>query len=204
LRDRADSERFDRSLAMYLIVRDLMAELNAVGGGFMSRLEWGWDVRGTPPPVADVMESLLNSAFDHNGPKPPCLRHPARRPGAGDDAGADLAIRGFVDGNNSGPASLDRVGRPGASLSECMKAVSMPLADEPYFPGGGNSVTFIAPGGIEGIAASVSGISDGNCPMACGRVGKKRAPLPIRSVEPPSTARRPTWSATGYRRWVRG
>ena len=69
LRDEADSERFNRELAMYLIVRDLMADLNAVGGGFMSQLEWGSDPRGIPLPVADVMESFFNSSFDHNGPK---------------------------------------------------------------------------------------------------------------------------------------
>jgi len=71
LRDEADSERFNQSLAMYLIVRDLMAGLNAVGGGFMSQLEWGSDLRGIPLPVADVMESLFNSTFDHNGRKAP-------------------------------------------------------------------------------------------------------------------------------------
>jgi L-fucose isomerase len=71
LRDEADSERFNMSLAMYLIVRDLMKDLNAVGGGFMSQLEWGSDLRGIPLPVADVMESFFNSTFDHNGPKAP-------------------------------------------------------------------------------------------------------------------------------------
>jgi L-fucose isomerase len=71
LRDEADSERFDQSLAMYLIVRDLMAGLNAVGGGFMSQLEWGSDLRGIPLPVADPMESLFNSTFDHRGRKAP-------------------------------------------------------------------------------------------------------------------------------------
>jgi L-fucose isomerase len=71
LRDDADSERFDMSLAMYLIVRDLMADLNAVGGGFMSQLEWGSDYRGIPLPVADVMESFFNSTFDHTGRKAP-------------------------------------------------------------------------------------------------------------------------------------
>jgi len=45
LRDESDSERFDMSLAMYLIVRDLMIDLNAIGGGFMSQLEWGSDER---------------------------------------------------------------------------------------------------------------------------------------------------------------
>ena len=56
---------------MYLIVRDLLSELNAVGGGFMSQLEWGSDRRGLPLPVADAMESLFNSTFDHNGRKAP-------------------------------------------------------------------------------------------------------------------------------------
>ena len=70
-------EKFNQSLALYLIVRDLLAELNAVGGGFMNQLEWGSDRRGIPLPIADVMESLFNSTFDHNGPKP-CCRSPPR------------------------------------------------------------------------------------------------------------------------------
>ena len=70
LRHDEDSERLDQSLAMYLIMRNLMRELNAAGGGFMSQLEWGSDRRGIPLPVADIMESLFNSTFDHNGPKP--------------------------------------------------------------------------------------------------------------------------------------
>ncbi len=69
LRNDEDSQKFDMSLALYLIVRDIMAELNAVGGGFMSQLEWGSDLRGLPLPCADVMESFFNSTFDHNGPK---------------------------------------------------------------------------------------------------------------------------------------
>jgi L-fucose isomerase len=43
-----------------------------------------------------------------------------------------------------------------------MKGVSMPLADEFYFPGGGNSVTFMTPAGIEGIAARMAYSSDTN------------------------------------------
>lgn len=71
VRNGEDSERFNSSLAMYLIVRDLMKDINAVGGGFMSQLEWGSDLRGIPLPVADVMESLFNSTFDHRGRKAP-------------------------------------------------------------------------------------------------------------------------------------
>ncbi|MHB8055854.1 MAG: hypothetical protein ACYDH3_11470, partial [Candidatus Aminicenantales bacterium] len=70
VRDAAESARLDQGLAMYLIVRGLMADLDAVGGGFMSQLEWGSDVRGIPLPVADIMESLFNSTFDHKGRKP--------------------------------------------------------------------------------------------------------------------------------------
>ncbi len=71
IKTKADSERLDSSLAMYLIVDGIMKDLNAVGGGFMSQLEWGSDQRGIPLPVADIMESLFNSTFDHRGKKPP-------------------------------------------------------------------------------------------------------------------------------------
>ena len=195
LADEAASERFNTSLAMYLIIRDLMAELNAVGGGFMSQLEWGSDLRGTPLPVADAMESLFNSTFDHNG------RKPAMPYATEADAGALLTMlvmtwlsggrpplfmdfrkvwepweiqalakslkvkfgkgdlwaqRGFVDGNNSGSASFDWAGLPGAKIADLMSRVAMPAANSEYFPGGGNSVTFTSPGGIEGLAGRMA------------------------------------------------
>ena len=195
LRDAADSERFDRSLALYLIVRDIMAELNAVGGGFMSQLEWGSDLRGAPLPVADAMESLFNSTFDHTGRKPPLpyateadvqglltmlvmtwlsggnpplfmdfrkvwepweIQALASKLEVNFSEQDIWAIRGFVDGDNSGSASFNWAGRPGESVSALMGRVSMPLAEPDYFPGGGNSVTFTTPGGIEGIAARLA------------------------------------------------
>jgi len=61
-----------------------------------------------------------------------------------------------VDGDNSGSASLNWAAEPGATIEEIMKKVSLPRADEGYFPGLGNSVTFISPGGIEGIAARLA------------------------------------------------
>jgi L-fucose isomerase len=192
-----DSTRFDQSLAMYLIVRDLMAELNAVGGGFMSQLEWGSDSRGIPLPVADAMESLFNSTFDHNGRKPVIpfateadvqglltMLFTSRLTGGNPplfmdfrkvwepweigalarelgvfDPEALWAVKGLVDGDNSGSASLDWAALPGASVDEIMAGVSMPLADPGYFPGMGNSVTFVSPAGIEGIASRL-GYSD--------------------------------------------
>jgi L-fucose isomerase len=190
-----ESARFDQGLALYLVVRDLLADLNAVGGGFMSQLEWGSDPRGTPLAVADAMESLLNSTFDHRGPKPPMpfateadvqglltmlamtwlsggnpplfmdfrkVWEPAEALALAKRlevqfTGEELwAKRGFVDGDNSGSASLDWAGKPGAKPERLLKGVSMPQADAGYFPGGGNSVTFVTPGGIAGIAGRLA------------------------------------------------
>lgn len=195
LKTPADSKRFNQSLAMYLINRDLMADLNAVGGGFMSQLEWGSDKRGIPLPVADAMESMFNSTFDHNGPKAPLpyateadvqglltmlfftwlsggnpplfmdfrkvwegweIQQLAKKLGVKVNPKADYIVKGLVDGDNSGSAAFDWAAKPGASPEQIMKRVSMPLADEGYFPGGGNSVTFMTPAGIEGIAARLA------------------------------------------------
>ncbi len=194
LSDEADSQRFNQSLAMYLIARDLMDDLGAIGGGFMSQLEWGSDPRGIPLPVADAMESLFNSTFDHNGPKAPMpyateadvqglltmlpftyltggnpplfmdfrkVWEPWEIQRLADDMGVRYndeiwATQGFVDGDNSGSASFDWAGMPGEDPDTLMSRVSMPLADPGYFPGGGNSVSFVSPGGIEGIAGRVA------------------------------------------------
>ncbi len=190
-----DEKRFTQSLAMYLIVRDIMAELNAVGGGFMSQLEWGSDTRGKPLPVADAMESLFNSTFDHNGAKPAQpyateadtqglltmlfmtwlsggnpplfmdfrklweaweIKALAKKLKVALPKSADYMKKGLVDGNNSGSASFDWAGKPGTSPAQLMKGVSMPLAIDGYFPGGGNSVTFQTPAGVEGIAGRLT------------------------------------------------
>jgi L-fucose isomerase len=196
LRDETDSGRFNQELAMYLITRDLMAGLNAVGGGFMSQLEWGSDLRGIPLPVADVMESFFNSTFDHNGPKAPLpfateadvqglltmlfmtylsggnpplfmdfrkvweaweIKELSQKVGLKSlDTKADWYNKGLVDGDNSGSAAFDWAEEPRASVRKIMDGVAMPLADESYFPGGGNSVTFMTPAGIEGIAARLA------------------------------------------------
>jgi len=188
-------EKLDQSLAMYLIMRDLLAELNAVGGGFMNQLEWASDVRGIPLPICDMAESLMNSTFDHNGRKPampfateadvqglltmlyttwlsggnPPLFMDFRKvwePWEIQALAKDLRVkftrkdawaqRGIVDGDNSGSASLDWAAMPGAPIRDIMKNVAMPGAELDYFPGGGNSVTFISPGGIDGIASRLA------------------------------------------------
>jgi L-fucose isomerase len=231
-----DSEKFDRSLGMYLILRDLMEDLNAVGGGFMSQLEWGSDPRGLPLPVADAMESLFNSTFDHRGDKPPLpyateadvqglltmlfmtwlsggspplfmdfrkvwepweIQRLAKQIGCEIPDDALYAQRGFVDGDNSGSASFNWAAAPGASPARCMQNVSMPLADAFYFPGGGNSVTFTTPGGIEGIAARLaySATSD-RFAMVWDEALTDELPAPLaKAVAQTST---PTWPHT----WV--
>lgn len=196
IRDEADEQRFRQSLALYLIVRDLMADLNAVGGGFMSQLEWGSDLRGLPLPVADVMESLFNSTFDHNGRKTPLpyateadaqgiltmlyftwlsggnpplfmdfrkvwepweINQLAEELGLGDVAPDALwRQRGFVDGDNSGSASFDWAAQPGTPIKQIMANISFPQVDLGYFPGGGNSVNFVSPAGLDGLAGRMA------------------------------------------------
>jgi len=189
------SEKLDQSLAVYLIMRDLMAEINAVGGGFMNQLEWGSDLRGIPLPICDMAESLMNSSFDHNGPKevvpfateadtqglltmlfmtwlsagnPPLFMDFRKvwEPWEIQKAAKNLNVkftkndiwaqRGFVDGDNSGSASLNWAGKPGDPMEKIMKKIHMPGAELHYFAGGGNSVSFISPGGISGIAGRLT------------------------------------------------
>jgi L-fucose/D-arabinose isomerase len=195
LRDPDDSERFNQSLALYLIARDLLKDLDAVGGGFMSQLEWGSDLRGTPLPVADAMESFFNSTFDHNGGKVPIpfateadaqglltmlffsaltggnpplfmdfrkawekweLEALAKQVGVALPENELWAEKGLVDGDNSGSASFDWAALPGADVAKIMSNVFMPLQDRNYFPGMGNGVTFVSPGGLTGIAGRLT------------------------------------------------
>ena len=190
-----DNKRFEQSLAMYLIVRDIMKELNAVGGGFMSQLEWGSDMRGIPLPVADVMESLFNSTFDHNGRKCPVpyateadvqglltilffthltggnpplfmdfrkvwesweIKELAKKLKIKQTGKSLWEKKGFVDGDNSGSASFDWAAKPGATIEKIFSGISFPIADKGYFPGLGNSITYVSPGGIHGIAGRMA------------------------------------------------
>ena len=75
---------------------------------------------------------------------------------------ADWLWRGLIDGNNSGSASFNWAGKPGATVKQLMSKITMPLADPHYFPGGGNSVTFMTPAGLEGIASRLAYSSASN------------------------------------------
>jgi len=65
----ADKSKLDEGLALYLIIRNYMRDVNAVGGGWTSQLAWGSDRRGIPLSTADIAESLFNSTEDHTGTK---------------------------------------------------------------------------------------------------------------------------------------
>src|SRR4051812_12774196 len=65
----AHKAKLEEELKLYLILRDYMRQMNAVGGGWTSQLAWGSDLGGTPMACADIAEALFNSTFDHRGKK---------------------------------------------------------------------------------------------------------------------------------------
>ncbi len=182
----ADLRKLDEGLALYLILRNHMRDINAIGGGWTNQLAWGSDRRGLPLSTADIAESLFNSTEDHTGKKTvvpfatendiqglltmiaycylsggePTLFMDFRKayePGEIKDNARRLKInlaasknapwmeRGFIDGNNSGSASLDY-----AEKCYLFKAVDY------YFPGLGFSVGFVSPKGIKGLAGRLA------------------------------------------------
>jgi L-fucose isomerase len=182
----ADRAKLDEGLALYLIIRNYMRDVNAIGGGWTSQLAWGSDRRGLPLATADIAESLFNSTEDHTGKKPvipfatendiqglltmiaycylsgggPTLFMDFRKvyepweiEKNARELGLDMkkfrgepwALRGFIDGDNSGSASLDY-----GEKWFLFKAV------EYYFPGLGFSVSYLSPKGIRGMAGRVA------------------------------------------------
>ena len=181
-----DKKKLDEGLALYLIIRNYMRDVNAIAGGWTNQLAWGSDRRGIPMSTADIAESLFNSTEDHTGKKmvvpfatendiqgllTMILHHrlSGGRPTLfmdfrkvyepweirknADSLGLDLSPyldepwlrKGFIDGNNSGSASLDYAGK-----AFLFRAV------EHYFPGFGFSLGYVSPGGIQGIAGRLA------------------------------------------------
>jgi L-fucose isomerase len=181
-----DKKKLDEGLALYLIIRNAMKDINAIAGGWTSQLAWGSDRRGIPLSTADIAESLFNSTEDHTGKKTVipfatendiqglltmiayCYLSGGKPPLFMDfrkvyesweieknakELKLDLASyknenwmkRGFIDGNNSGSASLDY-----SDEAYLFKAI------EYYFPGLGFSVGFVSPKGISGMAGRMA------------------------------------------------
>jgi L-fucose isomerase len=182
----ADKAKLDEGLALYLILRDYLRDVNAIGGGWTNQLAWGSDRRGLPLSTADIAESLFNSTEDHTGKKTvvpfatendvqalltmivychlsggrPTLFMDFRKvyepweiEANARQLGLDLKPfaaepwmeRGFIDGNNSGSASLDFAGK-----WFLYKAVEF------YFPGLGFSVSYLSPKGLAGLAGRLA------------------------------------------------
>ncbi len=181
-----DKNKLDEGLALYLIIRDYMKDINAIAGGWTSQLAWGSDRRGIPLSTADIAESLFNSTEDHTGKKtvipfstendiqglltmiaycylsggqPPLFMdfrkvyEPWEIKKNARELKLDLTPfkdepwmeRGFIDGNNSGSASLDYA-----------REVYLFKAIEYYFPGLGFSVGYVSPKGFKGMAGRVA------------------------------------------------
>jgi len=181
-----DRRKIDEGLALYLILRNYMRDIGAVGGGWTNQLAWGSDRRGQPMCTADIAEALFNSSADHTGPKTvipfatendvqgllTMLPYCYLSGGKGtlfmdfrkvyepweialniEDLGLDPELfrreawmeRGFIEGNNSGSASLDF-----ADAAYLFNAVAY------YFPGLGFSVAFVSPPGIRGMAGRLA------------------------------------------------
>ncbi|MDD8026837.1 MAG: hypothetical protein PHI34_10000 [Acidobacteriota bacterium] len=205
-----DRRMLDDGLALYLILRNAMTEVNAVAGGWTNQLAWGSDRRGLPMTTADIAESLFNSTRDHNGRKPvvpfatendvqglltmiaqcwlsggrPTLFMDFRKvyePWEIEKNARELGLdlkpyrdaawmkRGFIEGNNSGSASLD--------FAE--KAFLFKAAKD-YFPGGGFSVGFVSPKGLKGMAGRL-GYSDlsGMFTMIQDEAESQELPVPL-------------------------
>ncbi len=200
--------RLDQGLKLYLLIRDYMKSVNAIGGGWTSQLAWGSDKRGTPMACADIAESLFNATFDHTGKKaaipfatendfqalmtmvcysaltggepvlfadfrkvyePWEIARKAKELGIALDQAAPYMQRGCIDMDNSGSGSLDW-----AEESFLFDAAGH------YFPGGGFSVGFISPAGIQCQAGRLA-YSDltGTYTMVQGEAESVTLPAPI-------------------------
>jgi L-fucose isomerase len=114
--------------------------------GLLTMLFMNWMSGGNPPLFMDFRKVW----------EPWELKKKATELGIEFSKNDTWAQHGIVDGDNSGSASLDWAAKPGSSIRDIMKNVSMPGAELHYFPGGGNSIAFISPGGIEGIAGRIA------------------------------------------------
>lgn len=114
--------------------------------GVLTMLFSNWLTGGNPPLFMD-----FRKVWDADE-----LLAKAKDLGISIEEDAPWTTKGIVDGDNSGSASLNWAAKPGAAVDEIMSKISMPGAELHYFPGGGNSVSFVSPGGIDGIAGRLA------------------------------------------------
>jgi L-fucose/D-arabinose isomerase len=181
-----DKAKLEEGLALYLILRDHMKGINAVGGGWTSQLAWGSDRRGIPMATADIAESLFNSTEDHNGKKevvPFATENDVQ-------GLLTMIFHCFLSGGQptlfmdyrkvyepweiagiAGEIGVDLKGleeepwlergfvdgnNSGSGSLDYGRKHFLFRADADYFPGGGFSVGYLSPGGIRGMAGRLA------------------------------------------------
>ncbi len=169
--------KLDEELKLYLILRDYMKSMNAIGGGWTSQLAWGSDLHGTPMACADIAEALFNSTFDHRGKKSaipfatendvqglltmvcysaltggePVLFADYRKvyePWEIQKKADELGIRVDPRAAYMLRGTIDMDNSGSGSLDWCNDSILFEVFKH-YFPGGGFSTGYISPGGIE-------------------------------------------------------
>ncbi len=168
--------KLKEELKLYLILRDYMKSVNAIGGGWTSQLAWGSDKSGTPMACADIAEALFNSTFDHTGKKnaiafatendaqglltmvcqsaltggEPVLFADYRKvyePWEIAKKAAELGIELDPASPYMLRGTIDMDNSGSGSLDWCRESILFEVFQH-YFPGGGFSTGYISPGGI--------------------------------------------------------
>lgn len=204
----AKKAKLKEELKLYLLLRDYMRSVNAIGGGWTSQLAWGSDRRGTPLACADVAEALFNSTFDHTGKK-------AALPFATENDFQGLvtmvAFSALTGGEPTLFADYRKVYEPweiqrkadelkvpvdpkalymqlgcidmdnsGSGSLDWAKESFLFEVYEHYFPGGGFSTGYLSPPGLECLAGRLA-YSDvnGMYTMVCDQAVSVELPAPI-------------------------
>lgn len=205
---KAQNAKLLEELKLYLILRDHMAALNCVGGGWTSQLAWGSDLKGTPMACADIAEALFNSTFDHTGKKAtipfatendvqglvtqvlmaaltggePCLFADYRKvyePWEIQKKADELGIEMDPESLVMQMGTIDMDNSGSGSLDWAKDSYLFEVFKH-YFPGGGFSTGYISPGGIDCLAGRLA-YSDltGSFTMICGEAQSVDLPMPI-------------------------
>lgn len=181
---KAQQAKLEEELKLYLILRNHMRKINAIGGGWTSQLAWGSDLDGTPMACADIAEALFNSTFDHRGRKPtlpfatendhqglltqvvmsaltggePCLFADYRKvyePWEIQQKADELGIDLDPEAPYMQLGTIDMNNSGSGSLDWCEDSFLFEVFDH-YFPGGGFSTGYISPGGIDCFAGRLA------------------------------------------------
>ncbi len=205
---KVQQEKLKEELKLYLLLRDYMAQVNAIGGGWTSQLAWGSDRRGIPMACADIAEALFNSTFDHTGSKPampfatendfqalvtmtcfsaltggePVLFADYRKvyePWEIQRKADELGIELDPDAPYMRLGCVDMDNSGSGSLDWATESFLFEVYGH-YFPGGGFSTGYLSPGGIDCLAGRMAYSEvTGMYSMVCDEAESVTLPEPI-------------------------